>query len=320
MPSTRRLAPFPVVLALFPLILALSTAACSSSYREEMKVDSVEVPLPAAVTGVRILLPMGDIILEGDEVDPTPSDGAVPDPGGETGMAGEAFEGRTLRFEGNGYRTAATEAGLERLRAVSMTLRVDSAPDENGVLTLRGPELPAGLDASDHVVVLQLRIRCPPGLAVEIELLRGSFDVRRVEGPLNLDTGYGQIHLRHVHGDAVLRTNHGNVTVDHHRGGVDLEIDVGAVMLWIDELGQSTVRAVTREGNVNVRLDPSEVISVDARTELGRVMNTFGIPIESMGKFGAKMVGTNGMRGGSVILRTERGHVALEKRARTGGG
>jgi hypothetical protein len=65
---------------------------------------------------------------------------------------------------------------------------------------------------------------------------------------------------------------------------------------------------------VQCHVPESIEFEVDARAEVGRVGNGFGLEVQSIGDFGAALVGRRGAGTTAVVLRTGSGRISFTPR------
>lgn len=238
-----------------------------------------------------------------------------------------AGEPGVVEFAADARLAADTEEGLNALRAVDLQPAV--AHDE-GTLSVRAPRVPEGLDPVAHQLITKTVVRVPPDVSVEARTNFGAMAGFNHRGSLVLESGRGAMHLDRCVGDVALRTVDGDVMVEAHRGGLDIEVraasprdrdksaavpsGVGRTMqVFVAELGASGVRLFTEHGGIQAHVPAEASFELDAKTEVGRARNSFGIeavPIPGT-THGLSMRGRVGEGGPRVELHAEVGNVSV---------
>lgn len=204
-------------------------------------------------------------------------------------------------------RAADSEEELRRLEQVPFQLQPTSDPERPGVLILRGPSLP---DGSQGLLALELGIRLPAALELEV-LIRGNGHVvvANRRAAVQVETGRGDLRFEYLHGAVKARTGRGNVIAIDHRGPLDIVTMVGDMQAFVREPDRA-INLATGHGTVQCLIPEGLGFEVDARAEVGRIRNRFGVPVERDG-YRASMVGRHGTGGPTIVLRTGQGDLSL---------
>jgi hypothetical protein len=208
-------------------------------------------------------------------------------------------------------RQAQTAEGLAALAVVPAELQVDpTAPA--GTLLLRAPRLPAG---AIGVLAVELGIHLPPDLPVEL-VITGSGHVTMAgrTGATKAETGRGDLRFEGCAGGVSARTGRGNVIVFEHRGELDVHTMVGDMQAFVREPARR-IRLVTGQGTVQLLVPAATPFDVDARAELGKIGNGFGLVAQKVARYGAAMVGRQGAGSVAIVLRTGAGHLAFSPKS-----
>jgi hypothetical protein len=216
-----------------------------------------------------------------------------------------------LSFSGSALMAADSAAQLDLLQQTAVGLTPEGT--ENGIMLLRGPRLPEGVDPDQSRVILRLVVRVPPHLALDVRARAGNLAAIEMRAPVSLQVQQGMLHLKGVEGNGTLRGGYGDVIVDGHRGGLDVEIRSGKLFAWVLGLGPSGVRLVTGDGAIQARLPVEASFRLDAETEMGKAANEYGVPVVRNSETGATMNGPVGGGGPPVVLRTKQGRISLRQ-------
>ena len=272
------------------LIGTLAAAGCGGSLSHR-SVDNVRAAVPLAPEIRRVRLELANCTI-----------GVVP-PEHASGQKEVAYRG--------GVRRAADSADdLARLEQVPTTLTVVAGgpPD---TLTLRGPQLPAG---TSGLIAFEADVLVPAGLELEVAVAEnGHVTLEDRAARSIVTTGRGDLRFGRCAGGIEARTGRGTVIVFGHRGDLDVQTMVGDVNAFVAEPGER-IRLTTGKGTVQCHVPASIEFEVDARAEVGRVGNGFGLDVQSIGDFGAALVGRRGAGTTAVVLRTGSGRISFTPR------
>jgi DUF4097 and DUF4098 domain-containing protein YvlB len=123
-------------------------------------------------------------------------------------------------------------------------------------------------------------------------------------------TARGDLIIKSCAGGMTAKTGRGNVIVYAHRGALDVHTRVGDMQAFVPEPGQH-IRLITGQGTVQCHVPESLEFEVDARAEVGKIKNSFGLEVQTVGKYGAVMAGARGGGSVKIVLRTGSGHLSL---------
>ena len=200
---------------------------------------------------------------------------------------------------------------LATLEAVPLRFATVEDPANPETLVLEGPHLPAG---AVGVLGLELGVHLPADVPLTV-IIRGSGHVTMADrlAPSRVKTARGDLRFERCAGGVHARTGRGNVIAFEHRGDVDIHTAVGDMQVFVHQPG-GLVRLVTGQGTIQCHLPQDTSFDVDARVEIGRIGNGFGLLAERVGDFGAALVGRQGAGTTKVVLRTGSGHLSLTPR------
>lgn len=228
----------------------------------------------------------------------------------ENGTIGiDSSEAGTIHYAGGMRRAADTAKDLGALEQVPLLLSGAPDPADPGTLVIRGPHQPTTVPGG--VMGLELGIRVPPSLPLEVEIAsNGHVTIANRAAATRVETGRGDLRFEHCAGGIAAKTRRGMVIAFGQRGDLDIHTMAGDMQVFVDEPG-SLIRLVTGQGTVQCHVDPSIEFDLDARAEIGRIGNGFGLATESVGKYGAVLTGKRGSARTKVVLRTGSGHLSI---------
>jgi hypothetical protein len=211
---------------------------------------------------------------------------------------------------GGGVRRAAdTAEDLARIETIPLTLTAAVDPSSPSTLVVRAPSLPPG---QPGVLAVELGVRLPPSLRLEVEIAgSGHVTVAERTGPTQVATGRGDLRFEHCAGPLKARTGRGNVIVIDHRSDLDVHTMVGDMQAFVKEPG-AQLRLVTGQGTVQCYVPHEAGFVVEARAAIGHIKNAFGLPVETVQRYGAAMVGRHGDGRTQLVLNTGSGHLSLQ--------
>ncbi len=269
------------------VVLFLTTTACGGNlgYRSVIE-TSGKVPLTAAMKRVRLEIDNGTIGID-------------------------AAEAREVAYAGGVRRAADTAEGLQQLEQVPPGFVVATDPDHPETLVLRGPSLPPGIGA---LLGVEMGIHLPADVELEVRV-QGSGNVTVVHrnAAVRVDTGRGDLRFESCHGALRAKSGRGHVIVVDHRGDIDIHTMIGDMQVFVREPG-AQLRLVTGQGTVQCHIPAETPFDLDARAEVGRIGSSFGLPVETIGSYGAAMVGKRGAATTKLVLRTGSGHLSLQSK------
>lgn len=192
---------------------------------------------------------------------------------------------------GAGSLTVTGVPGADRI-VVSALIRVpDADADEAAEIIERGmvlsleqrgsrAELKSHFEADGgwfrDSPVIDLEVRVPARLALEVEDSSGSLEIRDIDGDLALDDGSGSIELANIGGN--LRVNDGSGSLEVSGVGGDVDIVDGSGSIWLQRVtGSATIddgsgSILVAEVSGDVAIPDAGSGSVDVRDVQGRVV------------------------------------------------
>ncbi|MFO1030414.1 MAG: hypothetical protein U1F60_05020 [Planctomycetota bacterium] len=259
---------------------ALLSAGCLHRSVQEF---ADKVVLPAGKTSIRLEIQNGTI-------------------GIAAGPAGE------VAFAGGARRAGESAEALARIEAVPLPFRVVDDPAEPSVLVLRGPELPP---ATEGILALELGVHLPADVPLEVRISGlGHVTLADRAAATRVKTGSGDLRFERCAGGVSGRTGAGNVIAFEHRGDLDIHAGIGDMQVFV-RAPADTIRLVTGQGTLQCHVPPNLGFEVDARVDIGRIGNGFGLTATTVADYGAVLVGRREPVTTKIVLRTARGHISL---------
>jgi hypothetical protein len=263
------------------LLLALAGPGCSHRSTAEM---AGELPISHEITRIRIEIQNGTVGVR-------------------------AHDARTVAFAGGVRRGADSAAELAELERIPIPLAAAPDPLDPRTMVVRGPALqPGGVQG---VLGVEVGIRLPADLPLEI-VIAGSGHVTAADrrASTSVETGRGDLRFAACAGGVKARTGRGNVIAYDHRGDLDIQTKVGDMQAFVREPGTQLV-LVTGQGTVQCHVPPTIGFDLDARAQIGRIGNGFGLTAETVLKYGAALVAKRGDARTRIVLRTGSGHLSI---------
>jgi hypothetical protein len=283
--------PWVFAIVLVSVVAAMLLSGGGLGYRSVAEMDG-KVPIGHDVERVRIEIQNGTVGVD-DVIDPSD---------------------RSVQFAGGVRRAADSAEELRQIEAVPFQLVAAIDPTQPNTLVLRGPRLPAG---STGLLAYELGVRVPAELAIEVVVeVNGHVTVGHRRARVDVSTKRGDLRFEHCTGPVRAKTDRGNVIAFDHRGDLDLFTVVGDMQAFVREPGV-LLRLDTGQGSVQCGVPPDCEFDLDARAEVGRIGADFGLTAETVGRYGAALVGTQGSGRTKVVLRTGSGHLSFRARKET---
>jgi hypothetical protein len=263
-------------------VLLLVLAGCGASHRSTANLAEKH-PIAPGVARVRIEIDNGTI-----GVDVAPA--------------------REVAIAGGIRRAAESAADLVVLEQIPASLTPVVDPTQPDTLVLRGPKLPEGMRG---LLGFELGVHVPADLPLEIVIGgSGHVTLARRLARTKVKTGRGDLRFEDCAGGVQAKTGRGNVIAFEHRGDLDIHTDAGDMQAFVREPA-ATIRLVTGQGTVQLHVPPETPFDVDARAEIGRIGNGFGLTAQKVARYGAALVGKQGPATTAVVLRTGSGHLSF---------
>jgi len=175
---------------------------------------------------------------------------------------------------------------------------------------------------------VNLEIRVPRGLRVQLESANGKVTVAGVRAAVSAHSGNGAVGVDDVVGDVdvytannkvacsavqgglTARSSNGKIEILDHRGSVDASTSNGLIRASVDVLGPEGVRLATSNGRIVLELAEEVDADVDVRVDNGIIRNELALREDGRSTDG-RLRGTLGRGGTPIKLRTSNGSVTL---------
>ena len=140
----------------------------------------------------------------------------------------------------------------------------------------------------------------------------GSVSVGDVGGDLDARSYGGSTTAGRIAGRANAAAEGGSVTIREATNAIELRAEGGSVTAWISKQPHADSRIIANAGNIDLRLDGSLAINVDASCSAGRLssdFSLFGHQVDNPGRLKSAINGG----GPLVMLRASAGNINLHK-------
>jgi DUF4097 and DUF4098 domain-containing protein YvlB len=199
-----------------------------------------------------------------------------------------------------------------------------AAADVAGALEL-DVEIPRKWNRSGAV---NLEIRLPSDLSVELTGANGRLDVVGVQGAVNARSSNGAAFLRdivgdvnvttsnakvfcsHICGHLVARSRNGKIELEEHSGSIDASTSNGSIRVSVDDVGIDGVQLATSNGRIVLALPDQVDCEVDVRVDNGTIRNEREL-CRCTRESNGRVIGQLGEGGALVKLRTSNGSISL---------
>lgn len=277
------------ILWLFGGLAAVVSSSCSGGLGQRSVAEMADqLPIRQDIDCVRIEIQNGTVGI----------DAALP-----------AAAARVVDYAGGVRRAADTAEELARLEQVDFRLTAVADPERPRTLVLRGPMLPA---ASAGLLAMELGVRIPAELDLEVVIAgSGHVTVANRSGRTTAETGRGDLRFEHCRGAVRAKSGRGNVIAFDHCSDLDIHTVVGDMQAFVKQPA-TLIRLVSGQGTVQCGVPEDCEFELDARAEVGRIGADFDLAAETVGSYGAALVGSRGSRRTKVVLRTGSGHLAFK--------
>jgi len=229
-------------------------------------------------------------------------------------VAGAATD--EITWDGGLRRDATTAEGLVEIEKVptAMTwtltkVAVDS--EAAGTLVVRCPDAPKGVVG---MIAYEGNLRIPAAIPVEV-VVSGNGHVTMVgrEAFSKVRTGRGDLRFEACKGGVEANTGQGVLIAFDHEGDLDVRTGLGDMQVFIKQPG-TKITLDTGQGTVQCHVPKETEFEVDARAQIGRIGNDFGLEVRKVGEYSAALTGRRGSAKTRIILRTASGHISLIER------
>jgi hypothetical protein len=143
-----------------------------------------------------------------------------------------------------------------------------------------------------------------------LETSGGDVGVRNLAGNLTARTSGGDIELRDLTGDVNVKTSGGDITLQNAHGRIEARTSGGDVTAELARGNAKGGEIETSGGDIELRLDPTVSLDLDASTSSGEVTST--LPLKTTGEISPSMLhATLGSGGATLRVHTNGGSVRI---------
>ncbi len=175
---------------------------------------------------------------------------------------------------------------------------------------------------------VNLEIRLPRDLSVELTSSNGRLDVVGVQGPVsarssngaaclrdivgdvNVTTSNAKVFCSHICGHLVARSRNGKIELEDHSGSIDASTSNGSIRVSVDNVGEEGVQLATSNGRIVLALPDQVDCDIDVRVDNGTIHNDRPL-CRCTRESNGRVVGRLGEGGALVKLRTSNGSIEL---------
>ena len=155
-----------------------------------------------------------------------------------------------------------------------------------------------------------IAITAPTNTAVELRTSNGNVEVYGMQQSGKVRTSNGKIVLDQVSGDFNIVTSNGGVTIAGAIGSFDVETSNGRIKFDGELASGSSNKMTTSNGSVEIKLQGTPSVKLDASTSNGSIDTEYPIQTSSPGDK-HRLVGTIGAGEAVLLVRTSNGSVVI---------
>jgi hypothetical protein len=138
----------------------------------------------------------------------------------------------------------------------------------------------------------------------------GNLDIGDVGGDVEARSEGGNTVLGHVKGRVVATAEGGNVSIEEATDSIDARAAGGSIKAWISKQPRADSKFTAEAGNIDLRLDSSVAVNVDAACTAGRLSSDFSLNGHQVDN---RLKSAINGGGPLVILRASAGNINLRK-------
>lgn len=214
-----------------------------------------------------------------------------------------------VRYAGGVRRAADTREDLALLEQVPLQLVAEVDAADPQALIVRAPGCPTATPGA--VFALELALHVPPTIPVDVVVAaNGHVTVVDRLASTSVETKRGDLRFERCAGGVRARTGRGMVIAFGHRGDLDVQALAGDMQAFVEEAGER-LRLVTGQGTIQCHVPAAIEFDLDARAEIGKIGNGFGLVPTVVRDFGSVLTGLRGSARTKVVLRTGSGHLSI---------
>ncbi len=175
---------------------------------------------------------------------------------------------------------------------------------------------------------VNLEIRLPRDLSVELTSDNGRLDVEGVQGAVDARSSNGaavlsdiigdvyvatsnaKVFCSHICGHLVARSRNGKIELEDHHGSIDASTSNGSIRASVSEMGDEGIQLATSNGPIVLALPDEIDCEVDVRVDNGTIRNDRPL-CRCTRESNGRVVGRLGEGGALIKLRTSNGSISL---------
>ena len=154
-----------------------------------------------------------------------------------------------------------------------------------------------------------VEVTVPPSTVLELKTSNGSIEVRGLQKSGVLRTSNGRIVVEGFTGDLDASTSNGSIEVTGLKGSVDLETSNGTISFTGELAAGSENEMRTSNSGVDVRLEGTPSVLLDASTSNGKVSSDLPVLTTSAGN--THLTGAIGDGGAELRIRASNGSITI---------
>jgi hypothetical protein len=158
---------------------------------------------------------------------------------------------------------------------------------------------------------LDFRITMPRKFNLDLRTV-GSARLGDLDGWTKARTMGGSLKLGNVSGAVTARSEGGSVSIEEASDAIEARAAGGSVTAWISKQPRGDTKITAEAGNIDLRLNESVAVNVDAACTAGRLSSDFSLHGHQVDNPGRLKSAING-GGPLVMLRASAGNINLHK-------
>ncbi len=155
-----------------------------------------------------------------------------------------------------------------------------------------------------------IEITTPSNTGVELRTRNGRVEIYGIQQSGTVLTSNGKIVLDNVSGDFTIITSNGGVTITQAVGSFDIQTKNGRIKFDGELVLGGSNKMTTSNGSVEIKLQGSPSLELDASTSNGSIDTEYPILTSSPGDKN-RLVGTIGTGEAVLLVRTSNGSVVI---------
>lgn len=140
----------------------------------------------------------------------------------------------------------------------------------------------------------------------------GSVTIGNVNGNVEVRSEGGSARIARVNGRVIAMAEGGSVSIEEASDGIEARAAGGSVKAWISKQPRTDTKISAEAGNIDLRLNESVAVNVDAACTAGRLSSDFSLNGHQVDDPG-RLKGVINGGGPLVLLRASAGNINLRK-------